>query len=218
MKLNLKNISNWLHVSVASIASIVIVGWVFDIDVLTRVSQNQINIKFVTAVIFVITAISMIYISQILKGKKDLAQVVLPATSMTVLLIMFTLLASGVFGVSTGLENIFVAATPSIQNNRLGMPAIPTIINFVIFGLLSVAALFIGSKTIQQLLAAVGYCFTGLGTLAVLGYIFDLPYLYWKFNNKLTPIALYTSILFILLGLDMIITSKIKYKKQNYED
>lgn len=213
MILNPYKVSNWLRIIVICSSLLVIIGWVFDVEALTRFSQNQNTIKFITAVVFAITAISMVYISQILKNKKDYAQVVLPATSMIILLVMFTLLAAGIFGVETGIENFFIETKPSVQGSGSGMPAVPTMVNFVLIGLISVSALFVSPKRIRQLLTTSGYLIFGSGFLALTGYILGLPFLYWDFNNKFVPVALYTSILFILLGIDMLLTARIKIKK-----
>lgn len=218
-KHKLENISLWLSLGIIAGGMIVVIGWVIDIDILTRLLPNKINMKFITALTFVLSGVSMLYIKQIIKGKTLWPQIILPATAMLILLFMFTLLASGIFGVRTGIENLFVKDGGSVNTVRPGMPALPTMLCFIIFGINTIVALLGNAYLLKKFLVSSGYIIFIIGIFAVFGYIINQPILYWLVTANSVPIAINTSLLFALLGLDMIITSKlIKADPRYYEN
>lgn len=211
--------SIWASVAVIYCSLLVMIGWIFNVERLTYVFPTQINMKFITSFAFVLSGTAMLLIIQTLKGKKELAQIVLPVTSMLTLLLMFTLLASGLFGVQTGIEKLMIEDTASVKTTRPGMPSIPTMLCFVIFGVVSITALFSNIKFLKRLLKITGLFIATIGIVSITGYVINSPMLYWKLDESAVPIALNTAILFCLLGIAMYVASQIILQKKNiYED
>ncbi len=208
------NISRMCSIFIFFYSIVVMAGWIWGIDSWTRISSNEINMKFAAAGAFFLSSISLWYIELAIYGRKEISQIILPATTLLILLIMATLLAAGIFGVQTGIEDLFVADSVLTKTVIPGMPAIPTMINFILFGIASILAFFEFS-TKHKSFTYIGIPISIVGVTAVIGYVFHIPFLYYKFVGSSTPIALNTAILFIVLGLGLL---SIRYIEKKYEN
>ena len=123
------------------------------------------------------------------------------------LLLMGTILASSLLDIDLGLETLF----PSDQNSAFtvssGRPSYGTLIAFMLIGCI---ALFEGVtldkfakfKTIFSILVLI------IAIVALLGYLFNVPVLYYYFESLSTAMAFNTAILFLLLGVGFLEISK----------
>ena len=164
----------------------VITGWIFGIDQLTRFLSNQINMKFLSGVAFLLCSIALPFIAKAVRGEKEKSQLVISATAFLILLIMTTLFIGAVLNIQTGLENLFIQDLGSAKTVTPGSPAIPTMIGFIIFGITSIFALF-DLKKIRGIILFSSIIISILGIVVLLGYIFSLPYLYFEFSPTMTP-------------------------------
>ena len=183
-------------------ALVVITGWVFGIDRLTRFLPNQINMKFATSICFLLCGIALPFISQAVREKKEAARLILPGITMFILLIMATLLAANLLRVQTGIEGLFVKDLGNSQTVIPGAPAVPTMICFILFGAASMVSLF-SHRNLNKLIRGFGISILLIGLVAVLGYLFNLPFLFYKFTQTTTAMALNTGVLFLLIGLTL---------------
>jgi nitric oxide reductase large subunit len=105
--------------------------------------------------------------------------------------------------VSTGIESLFIKEAPgAVRTTVPGVPAVPTMACFVLIALSGIfyswksqnskANLFLGSAVLV------------IGSLAVLGYIFNLPILYYSFTGY-SSMAAHTAVLFVFSGISLIL-------------
>ena len=195
---------------VVAVGVMVVVGWIFDIGILKSISPNMVTMKFTTALCFIANGIVLYSATQ--KGKESsfVVQAILPAVILLILLLMVTLFISSVFGFNTGLDSFFIQEKAGAVNTVIpGRPSIPTMINFIVIALAGIATL----SGFKKSLARPGSVILLIGGIAVLGYIFNLPILYYSIAGINTAMALNTAILFILIGIGFILCGKTALKQ-----
>lgn len=191
----------------------VMAGWIWDADALTAILPIGISMQFITAFAFFISSIALWSIDLAVQGKREIPQLILPATATLTLLIITTLSAAGIIGITTGISDLFIEGN-SIKGSVVpGMPAIPEIISFILFSIASILVIFPSPKLGQKLLF-LGIPIILIGLIACFGYLSQIPFLYYKISPATNPIALNTAILFVLLGFGMILTGR----SQEYEN
>ncbi|MEI6079423.1 MAG: hypothetical protein WCQ53_02130 [bacterium] len=187
-----------LIVGVSSI--LVMVGWSFDIAVLKSISSDFVAMKFVTAICFFLSAISLYFIAKALEGEIEKAQIALSITSLIIIMLMGTLFFSTIFGVRTGIEELFVREVPGTVKTIIpGFPSISTIFSFMLLVSASILTM-LTARNLRIKLTVLGLLIGIIGLLALVGYITNSPPLYYFIKGINTAMALNTSILFILLG------------------
>lgn len=184
-------------------ALVVMAGWILGIDLLTRIAPFGINMKFVTAFLFLFGALELYFVSRAVQDEDDVALVLLPGISLAISLVTIALLVGRLFGTSTGIENLFVENLDpaNFSGTALtgGWPSFPTLINFILLGLAGLASLFPGFFR-EKLLIYLG-CFISLsGLIAIVGYLCNVPVLYYELSISTIPMALNTALCFALLG------------------
>lgn len=181
-------------------AILVMIGWIFDIDILKSILPQFVTIKFLTASCFLLSGILLFMILKNSENRNDWNELMLLFIGFLIILITAVLMISLSLGITTGLENLFIAEAPgTVETPSPGRPAVVTTINFVLVG---ISGLIIFSR-IQRLLIAIrffGFILIFSGSLVILGYIINIPELYFKIGNISSAMAVYTAILFILLG------------------
>jgi len=189
-------------------AFIVMMGWIFHIHPLTRFLANGINMKFPTAFLFLVSAVGLYFIGKEKYEDNEWAHLILPGISLFIFLISFALLGAGIFNATTGIEFLYVETGASPLDFGSGWPSFPTLINFILFGIVSLFALFFdtGFAKVQFF----GYVISLVGLLAILGYLLRVPALYYQFNATAIPMASNTSLLFVLLGIGLVLIGKMK--------
>lgn len=186
-------------------ALIVVAGWAFDIERLTRIGpfDLSINMKFVTAVLFFFSAIGLYLMSRIVQDASEVALVALPGVSLVIFLITIALFVGRLLGTPTGIEYLFLHSSGPVDFSGTlsmeGWPALPTLLNFMLVGLIGIVSLFTGTLR-EKYLKYTGYFILSTGIIAVAGYVFGLHALYYEFGISTVPMALNTALSFILLG------------------
>lgn len=194
-----------LAVSLTSIT--VIVGWIFDILFLKSISSNWVSMKFDTAVCFLLSGITLYFIARAREGEFDKAQVVLSITSLIIILLMGILFFSALLEIHTGIEELFVKeASLSAKTLFPGRPSVPTMLDFILIASAGILTVLNPGK-VQIKLKVIGYAVGIIGALAVMGYIINVPLLYYFIPNVNTAMACHTAILFVLLGIGLICLS-----------
>jgi hypothetical protein len=189
-----------LFVTVAGLA--VMAGWIFDIGALKSVSPAWISMKFSTAIAFVASGVTLYFLVRAREGEFEKAQIALSITSLIISLIMGLLFFSDIFGVKTGIEDLFIKDTDRVQSVVPGMPSAPTMINFMLVALAAILAL-LNSANLVEKLRIIGIIIGTIGALSVAGYIFNAPLLYYYIEGINSAMALHTSLLFILFGVGL---------------
>jgi hypothetical protein len=182
----------------------VIIGWIFDIGILKSISPAWVSMKFDTSIAFVLSGITLYFIARAVEGEFDKAQVVLSIISLVIILLIGTLLFSAVFGVNTGAEELFIKDIAA--NNKTivpGRPSLPTMLSFILIASAGILTT-LNPHNLKFKLKIIGVIVGLIGTLAVAGYIFNIPLLYYYIEEVNSAIALHTAALFIVLGIGFI--------------
>jgi hypothetical protein len=195
------------------------IGWIFKIDFLTRISSNGINMKFPTALMFFFSSVGLYLIFKMVRESYEFSAIILPGIALLLFLVMgvillanFTNTETGLMasltGTQTGIENLFVIRGDPVYGAGSGDPSILTILNFILFGCACLGALFdfVYKKKIFKI---IGLFIVIISLISIIGYLFSLPILYFEING-LTPIAFNTALMFFLLGCGLIIISRTK--------
>lgn len=189
-------------------ACIVMAGWIFHIHPLTHFLANGINMKFPTAILFLISAIGLYFIGKERHEDNEWAHLILPGVSLVIFLLSSALLAAGIFNTTTGIESIYLETGAPPFDWGSGWPSLPTLINFILFGVVSLFALFFDTGFTK--VHFFGYVIFIVGFFAALGYLLRVPSLYYQFNATTIPMASNTSLMFILLGIGLVLIGKMK--------
>ncbi len=200
-------------ISILSVACGILVmgGWVFDISILTTGFPGiPISMKFSAAASFVFSGIILHFISEHLQERKDLSSVVLPIAVLLIVLFMMTLFISVVFGIRTGIEDMFTQELPASGVIVPGQPAVATMICFLLIataGMLTLAH----THTLQSQLRILGSIIGLVGLTAVTGHITGVPTLYFLIGTVSNGMALHTSILFSCIGYGLFLLGRRKH-------
>jgi len=198
---------------------LVMTGWIFGIDFLTRTYPAGINMKFPTALMFFFSSVGLYLIYRIIKDNSELSVMILPGIVLSLFLIMGVILLANltnteaglladITGTQTGIENLFVVKGDPVYASGAGNPAIITIFNFFLFGFACINSLFDFFYR-SKIFKFIGLFMATVSLVSIIGYLFSFPVLYFEFSG-LTPLAFNTALCFFLLGTGLIIVSKIK--------
>ena len=187
--------------------ALVMMGWIFDINILKSISSAWISMKFNTAIAFVASGITLYFIVRAFEGEFDQAQVALFITSLIIILLMGILFISNLLGVHTGAEDLFIKEiNPSARTVIPGQPSIPTMLNFILIALAGILTI-LNLKKLRPKLKIIGLAVGIIGAIAVIGYILNAPILYYYLPSVNSAMALNTAILFVLLGIGLLCLS-----------
>jgi len=182
----------------------VITGWIFDIGILKSISPAWVSMKFDTAIAFVLSGITLYFIARAVEGEFDKAQVVLSITSFIIILLMGTLFFSAVLGIHTGAEDLFIKDTTAHEKTVVpGRPSLPTMFNFILIASAGILTT-LNPHNLKLKLKIIGGIVGLIGALAVAGYIFNVPLLYYYIEGVNSAIACHTAALFVVLGIGFI--------------
>jgi len=185
-------------VSIAGVA--VIIGWIFEIGILKSILPGWVSMKITTAIAFVLSGITLYFITRAVEGEFDKAQVVLSITSLIIILLMGILFFSAILGIHTGVEELFIKETVAAAKTVTpGRPSIPTMINFILIAFAGIFTMFNSGKLRSQL-RIIGLAIGIIGASAVIGYIVDAPILYYYVKDVNSAMACHTAVLFVLSG------------------
>jgi len=193
-----------LALFVAAAGIIVMAGWIFNNVALMSISSAWVSMKFSTAVAFVLSGITLYFLARAREGAFETAQVVLSITSLILAILMGLLFVSSIVGIQTGVEDMFVKETDTVRTVLPGRPSVPTMINFMLIALAAVLAMLNPANLLRKL-KITGYTVGAIGALAVVGYIFNAPFLYYYIEGLNSAMALHTALLFILLGTGLVV-------------
>lgn len=199
--------SRIIAVTVSMAGLVGMLGWYFGIQALRSVHPAMVTMKFSTALSFFLSGITLYFIAQSLSGRASVAQAALPATTLIVMLIMATLLASSLFGLETGIERLFIEEEASaVQTTVPGRPSLVTMADFVVLAAAGMSSL-VRHRRQKKLLFAAGIFIASTGVIALIGYVFGMESLYFSWPGVSTGMALVTAFVFTLAGFDLIIMS-----------
>lgn len=195
-----RKIAKVLSLIVVTAGLCVIVGWVLDIGFLKSIRPTWVSMKFSTAIAFVLSGITLYFIVRVVEGELDKSQIILPITSLVIMLLMGILFFSAILKVHTGIEDMFVEETPNtIKTIVSGNPSIPTMFDFILIGIAGIIITLCPDKH-HLVLNIIGIIISATGILPIVGYSLDFPVLYYYIEGINSAIACHTAALFVLLG------------------
>ena len=187
----------------------VVVGWVFDIGALKSILPAWVTMKFSTAICFIASGLILYFGAQAQRGNKEIAQLVLPISSLVIFLFMASLLASVFLGIRTGIEDLFVQETVgAVKTTTPGRPSVGTMVDFILIGVTGILVAFRISG-LRQWLLRLGVIVGTIGAVGVTGYILDQPLLYYTIPGFSTAMACHTAILFTLVGIGLFLVGSV---------
>jgi hypothetical protein len=194
-------------------AAVVMAGWVFGIDWMTRITPEGFSIhqKFTTAFLFLCSSLGLHLVSRVVRDEDELAMTLFPGIMLTIIIITVSMLMGRLLGIPTGIETLFAQTQDPIALpgflSTAGLPSLVTLIDFTLFTLVCAGTVFF-FKVRQIFLPLVGLFISLTGLIAILGYIFHVPVLYYDIGSTI-PMAFNTALCFILLGVGMALVSRI---------
>lgn len=183
---------------------VVMAGWFLDIAVLKSILPGWVTMKFITALSFFVSGILIFFIA--FKEKNDISEIVTLTISFSLILLMTIFFLSFFFGISTGIESLFVKEQAGAVNTGIpGVPAIPTMLCFIFIGVAGLV--YLSNYKNSWGFYILGTIIAILGALAVIGYLIKVPFMYYSFPGY-TSMAFHTALLFVLIGLAFILIGK----------
>ena len=193
--------------------TIVMAGWILDIGVLKSILPVWVTMKFSTALSFFLSGVTLYFVTGAFEKRTDLAQIALSLTALMILLLMATLLVSTFLDVRTGVEDLFVRETKdAVKTTTPGRPSVGTMINFILVAIAGILTQFDINK-LGQKIYVIGSIILVISSIAIVGYILAIPFLYYTVEGISTAMALHTSILFIITGAGFFFLRKEKIKE-----
>lgn len=191
-------------------------GWIFNIGVLLSFLPGQMPMKFISAVCFFLSGLSLIFVSEVVRGKREIAQIVLPGTSISVLLLMSTVIAGSYLEVETGVESLFVGVLSRTTNaGVIEMPSIFEVVGFVVVAIIGILSLF-RIRYLKPLAFFCGLVMVVLGLLALTGNLTGNSFLVRPIFPNAYPMVFASSLIFLILGLALCLLGWVINKLSNY--
>jgi hypothetical protein len=199
-----------LAVVVTVTGLVVMFGWFAGIPVLTSIMPQWVTMKFSTAICFVLSGVTLFLIANAVGGNREIAKVVIPIGVVGIVLLMASLLASTFLGVRTGIEDLFVEEEAgAVMTTTPGRPSVGTMIDFILIAVAGMLTM-IHPDRYTRVLQMFGWIVATMGGLALVGYIFNVPALYYTWKGLSTAMAIHTAILFVCLGVGLILLTQRK--------
>jgi PAS domain S-box-containing protein len=180
------------------VGGVVLFGWYSNNASLIQVQPSFAPMQHNTALGFILAGLSLVFLN--LKFLK-----VSSFSGLLVLLLGAITLFEYIFGVNIGLDELFIESYIDVKTSHPGRMAPNTALCFTLAG----GILALGTRTSEtekktfDAIEFIGAVVIGLGTVAFLGYLFELEYAYGWAN--LTRMAIHTSIGFIIVGTTLVL-------------
>ncbi|MEO5359226.1 MAG: PAS domain S-box protein [Nitrospirota bacterium] len=189
-----RTFSGIASVAVTACGIVVLVGWIFNIEVLTKPYLSPVSMKANTAIAFVLTGISLWLIQT--DRATSRTRFISKSFALTAALIGFLTLLEYIFSFDIGIDQALINDIPNpVMTSSPGRMSPVTAVEFVLLG----TALFMIDTELHrrirpsQLLAVAALV---IGILSVFGYVYSINS-WLKLSQKLTAIASHTSIAFV---------------------
>ncbi len=106
--------------------------------------------------------------------------------------------------IHTGAEELFIKEKAANDKTVVpGRPSLPTMFNFILIAAAGILTT-LNPDNLRLKLKIIGVIVGLIGALAVVGYIFNAPLLYYYIEGVNSAIACHTAALFIVLGIGFI--------------
>jgi hypothetical protein len=189
-----QKISNVLSITVTLIGTLVIIGWLFFVDILENIKPHYGSMKINTALCFMLSGISLWLINK-KKPQKSTALIFATGLSILVSLIGLLSLLQYYYGIQLGIDELLIKDNSTIQDTLPGQMSPIAAINFFIIG---IALLFIQKPKCFKIYQTLSLITITIALLGLIGYLYKIEELKGlPFSAK---ISFQSSVTFILLG------------------
>jgi hypothetical protein len=190
------------------VGAAVMAGWFLDIPALQSIRPGWVTMKFSTALCFFLSGVSLLVIAQELEGRTMLGTLVLPTTTLLLMLFMVTLLGSVLVGIHTGIEDLFVREQEgALLSTVPGRPSVGTMASFILIALAGVLTMLELSR-LRRHLTLLGWMVLVVGLIALIGYGVRQPLLFYTIEGWSTAMAFHTACLFVFLGAALVLLGR----------
>ena len=191
----IKKFSEFLAILIAVIGVIIIIGWMFNINILLSPGSGFSTIKANVGIAFLLIGLSLWFVQtkRVNFHNQQISQIL----AFIVMIIGFLTLMEYIFNLNFGIDQLFfneaIGALNTSAPNRMALTAA---VNFILAG---ISILLWNVKTPRLYRPTQIFAIFGgfIALLAILGYIFDISLLYYV--PQFTAIAVYAAFDFILL-------------------
>lgn len=191
----MKTIKHSLCLSVSMIGAAVIWGWAEGTTWLTNISPHLPSMKISTAICFIFAGLLTYLLRSNGVGPKS--QVFGSAVTFGIMLFMGGMAVADLLGVRSGIENLFVLDHSTELSPRPGMPALGTMMAFILISSAGIAWIFERRELVAPL-----YCMVMLiGSVSLAGYAFNRPSLYFFEVGRNNAMAIHAAAMFVALGI-----------------
>lgn len=190
-------------------AGIVLLGWILGLEAIKTFLSGTITMKIYTAICFMLSAIILLLLFRCSKIKKscDECSLAIFLCSILIFFIMGTILLETFFGVRYGIETFVFSEDSSPETEFPHRASVLTILLFLtiaVTGFLTYAYSKATKKRRDNIFFSCGWGCIVFGTIALIGYLTNIPLLYWKIPDFSNPIAVNTAFLFVVLGIGFV--------------
>ena len=186
---------------------LVMFGWIADIGILKSVLPQWVTMKFITALCFLLSGIILYSAAKFKEEKADIIKIILIITGVALISLAGILLISSAFGAASSNATLFYKEEiGAVKTTAPGRPSIATMANFILIGI--AAILTAVQKRPTRIVKYLGCLVLLLGLAAILGYILDVPALYFSFEGYSTAMAFHTALLFVMWGAGIFLLEK----------
>lgn len=198
MSSRIKTIIPWV---VSGVGLIVMFGWFIDCRFIVQISSSYTSMKFITALLFFMCGFQLMNMRNLIFSgyvKRETKYIILLTISF--LIILISTLVNVIPNIFEGLLNTLpVNVSYDPWTTIPYLPSIATVLSFAIISISQILIIFFRNKTSIVLLSS-GLILNFIGSLAIIGYIFNLPTLFY---TKIAGggMAIHSAILFSLIGI-----------------
>jgi len=181
----------------------VIVGWFFDIGYLVSIFPGWPAMEFISAICFIFSGIIIFAIEREIHDRDELSSYIASLASLVIFLFVAILLASKVFGVAVGIEELFIKEKPlAVKSVVSGQPSLFSTINFLFISICGFI-LLVKPKKYILFFSIMGGIVSLVAVTAILGYVLDIPYMYSYMPGLSNGMSFMSSLLFLLIGISL---------------
>jgi peptidoglycan/LPS O-acetylase OafA/YrhL len=197
MKQNfLLKICTWI---VLIVSASVLIGWFIDSATLKSLHPDWPIMKLTTALSFFLCGLIQVCHSRLeVHRAESWSQLILLLSTILMLLIVVSQITAIITGISIGLDFSF-QERGSVKIATVERPSIGTTLSFFVLSLIGLCSLS-QMNCSKKLIQSGGACIAAVSCIAIVGYMFSIPLLYYTVQDTSPTMALHTAILFLLLG------------------
>lgn len=189
-----------ISVFVMVAAIIMLMAHIWGEDAATYVSAGSVPMSISSALAFIMAAVILIYRTRIIKNADDPGHIAIPVVSYILMLLMGTTILQNILHMYSGINVTYIFEYDELSQSHGGGPSLVSAMLFLWIGLTNIGYSFeSGNPKIMQRFT--GIVMAIIGVVPMVGYLANIPVLYYEIADVSKGMSLYSSVLFFLLGI-----------------